>query len=78
MYVEFGSGIRGQEAQHPMAGELGYVYDVNNHGEDGWVYFNDRDGQYHWTDGMPSRPFMYDTVRELDAICEKVAKVVFR
>jgi len=78
MYVEFGTGIRGQEAQHPKSGELGYVYDVNNHGEDGWVYFNDRDGQYHWTDGMPSRPFMYDTVRELDAICEKVAKVVFR
>jgi hypothetical protein len=78
VYVEFGSGIRGQEAQHPMSGQVGYVYDVNNHGEEGWVYFNERDGQYHWTDGMPSRPFMYDTVQQLDAICEKVAKQIFR
>ncbi len=78
MYVEFGTGIRGMEAQHAKAGEVGWVYDVNNHGEDGWVYFNDRDGQYHWTDGMPSRPFMYDTVKELDMICEKVAKQIFK
>lgn len=77
MYVEFGSGIRGMEAQHAKAGEVGWVYDVNNHGEDGWVYFNDRDGQYHWTDGMPSRPFMYDTVKELHMICEQIAKQVF-
>ena len=78
MYVEFGTGPRGQEAQHPMSGEVGWVYDVNGHGEEGWTYFNDRDGQYHWTDGMPSRPFLYDTIRQLDAICEKVAKAVFR
>lgn len=77
-YVEFGTGIRGMEGQHTKAGELGWVYDVNDHGENGWVYFNDRDGQYHWTDGMPSRPFMYDTVRQLDGICEEIAKVVFK
>jgi hypothetical protein len=77
-YVEFGTGIRGMEGQHAMAGEVGWVYDVNDHGDEGWVYFNDKDGQYHWTDGMPSRPFMYDTVKQLDAICEKVAKAVFR
>ena len=78
LYVEFGSGIRGQEAPHPMAGVVGYSYDVENHGEDGWVYFNDRDGKYHWTTGMPSRPFLYDTVKELDGICEKIAKQIFK
>ncbi len=78
MYVEFGTGIRGEEAQHPMSNEVGWVYDQENHGEDGWVYFNERDGQYHWTNGMPSRPFLYDTIRELDNICEKVAKQIFR
>ncbi len=78
VYVEFGTGIRGEEAQHPMSGNIGWVYDSNNHGESGWVYYNDKDGQYHWTDGMPSRPFMYDTVKELDRICEQIARGVFK
>jgi HK97 gp10 family phage protein len=78
IYVEFGTGIRGEEAQHPMSGNIGWAYDVNDHGESGWVYFNERDGQYHWTDGMPSRPFMYDTVRELDKMCEVIARRVFK
>lgn len=77
-YVEFGTGVVGSQSPHPEAGSAGWVYDVNNHGDAGWVYFNDRDGKYHWTTGMPSRPFMYNTARELDAICEKVAKEVFR
>lgn len=76
--VEFGSGIRGAESPHPLAGQVGYVYDVNDHGSAGWTYFNDRDGRYHWTTGMPSRPFMYLTAKELNAICEKVAKQVFK
>jgi hypothetical protein len=78
IYVCMGTGIAGQQSPHPLASEAGYVYDVNNHGEEGWVYFNDRDGRYHWTTGMPSRPFMYLTVKELDTICEKVAKQVFK
>lgn len=78
LYVEFGTGIRGSEASHPLSGKTGWHYDVNNHGEAGWVYYNDNDGSYHWTDGMPSRPFMYETGRELELICEKIAKAVFK
>lgn len=78
VFVEFGSGIRGAESPHPEAGTAGWVYDVNNHGEAGWVYFNDRDGKYHWTTGMPSRPFMYLTAKQLDGICVKVAKEIFK
>ena len=78
VYVEFGTGIRGSEASHPMSGLTGWYYDVNNHGEAGWVYYNENDNSYHWTDGMPSRPFMYETGRELELICEKIAKAVFK
>lgn len=78
IYVEFGTGIRGSEASHPLSGKTGWYYDVNNHGESGWVYYNENDNSYHWTDGMPSRPFMYDTVRELDLICGQIAKAVFK
>lgn len=78
VYVEFGTGIKGSEASHPLSGKTGWYYDINNHGEAGWVYYNENDGSYHWTDGMPSRPFMYDTMMELNLICEKIAKEVFR
>jgi hypothetical protein len=77
-FVEFGTGIRGQEAQHPLAGIEGWVYDTNNHGEAGWTYFNEQDGKFHWTNGMPSRPFMYETAKELDKICLSIAKQVFK
>ncbi len=78
VYVEFGTGIRGSEAPHPLSGKTGWYYDITSHGEAGWVYYNENDNSYHWTDGMPSRPFMYDTARELDLICEQIAKAVFK
>ena len=78
VYCEFGTGIVGEKSPHPLAGQVGYVYDVSNNGDSGWTYFNDRDGKFHWTTGMPSRPFLYDTIKELDNICEKVAKQVFK
>ena len=55
-FVEFGTGAAG--AGRPYRGPLpGWSYDVNGHGEAGWVYTGD-DGELHWTRGMPSRPFM--------------------
>lgn len=78
VYVEFGTGIRGSEAQHPKSGEVGYEYDVNNHGEDGWFYVNNVTGKSGWTTGMPSRPFMYETAMQLRAECLKLAKQKLR
>lgn len=74
-YVEFGTGITGSQNPHPNASVSGWKYDVNEHGESGWFYY--RDGEWHWTKGMPSRPFMYET--DLDLILEisKIAKEVF-
>jgi len=74
-YVEFGTGIVGAGAPHPTP--LGWTYDVNSHGDAGWWYLNPRDGRVHWTKGMKSRPFMYNTVRELEQICARVAREVF-
>ena len=62
-FVEFGTGI------------VGWEYDVNEHGESGWWYY--RDGKRHWTKGMPSRPFMYETSIELAEKIAEVAKEVF-
>lgn len=76
-FVEFGSGIVGAENPHPDTSLVNWKYDINSHGEAGWSYYNDRDGQWHWTKGMQSRPFMYETGQDLRLIINKVAKEVF-
>lgn len=75
VYVEFGTGVVGAGSPHPAP--AGWQYDVNDHGESGWWYYNDRDGKMHWTKGMQSRPFMYNTARELEQECVRIAKEVF-
>lgn len=74
-FVEFGTGIVGAGSPHPDTSIIGWKYDVNEHGEKGWFYF--RDGEWHWTKGMPSRPFMYETALQLKQEIIKVAKEVF-
>lgn len=76
IYVEFGTGIVGAGSPHPAP--AGWRYDVNNHGEAGWWYFNDRDQKWHWTKGIESRPFMYNTVQILERESVRIAKEVFR
>lgn len=61
IFVEYGTGMRGEENPHPEAGEAGWAYDVNDHGALGWWY-KGWDFKYHWTQGMPARPFMYNTM----------------
>ena len=74
-YVEYGTGIVGQGSSHPDPD--GWVYDVNGHGEKGWVYYNSNDDQFHWTAGMSARPFMYNTANELRSVCSRIAREVF-
>ena len=74
-YVEFGTGITGSQNPHQNASVSGWKYDVNEHGESGWFYY--RDGEWHWTKGMPSRPFMYETDLKLILEISKIAKDVF-
>lgn len=90
IYVEMGTGIVGSE--HPYPGPLPAVYGqgkkmfVTNDGRYGWIYpLNtgrvDSNGEpiieFRFTEGMPSRPFMYNTVLELKDIVNDVAKQIF-
>ena len=72
MFVEFGTGIVGKANPHPMAGQTdsavlganGSVYDrydTNKHGAKGWLYRKVGETKRSWTQGMPARPFMYNT-----------------
>lgn len=74
-YVEFGTGVVGKSNPHPDVSIVGWRYDVNEHGEHGWHYY--KDGAWHWTKGMPSRPFMYETATELSMRVSEIAKEVF-
>jgi len=80
IYVEMGTGIVG--AQHPYPGKLPTVYAQGKtirqlaDGRYGWFY-QDKDGNWWFTEGMPSRPFMYNTTMELYQIVFKTAKEIF-
>ena len=75
VYVEFGTGVVGNQSPHPNP--QGWSYDVNAHGDEGWVYYNDDIGEFRWTKGFKSRPFMYNTARQLEKECEKISREVF-
>ena len=81
-FVEFGTGIIGQQTPHPQAATM-WKYDVNQHGEEGWVYSVSRVSEtgemsvfFRRTAGYISRPFMWNTKLYLDEIAPQVAKEV--
>lgn len=90
-FVEYGTGIRG--TKHPGEAEWApppvtvnmngkdygpYTgHDTNGHGENGWYYISERDGRRHWTRGMPSRPFMYETYKALEDMSQRIFEEVF-
>ena len=74
-YVEFGTGVVGSASPHPNT--QGWQYDINGHGDEGWVYYDDYSNDFRWTKGYKSRPFMYNTARELEKECARIAKEVF-
>lgn len=79
IYVEVGSGLLG--AQSPYPGKLPVTYAQGKtirqlaDGRYGWFY--QRDGQWYFTEGMPSRPFMYFASIEMQEKIVKIAKEVF-
>lgn len=83
-FVEFGTGIVGQ--QSPYNGKLpeGVTWQYASgktirqlaDGRYGWFYPDD-EGNWYFTEGMPSRPFMYNTAMELRSIVTETAREVF-
>lgn len=80
IYVEMGTGIVG--AKHPYPGKLPAVYAQGKtirqlaDGRYGWFY-KDKDGNWWFTEGMPSRPFLYNTSLELQNEVVRIAKDIF-
>lgn len=87
VYVEFGTGVVGSRTPHSLMSSMSY--DANGHGDAGWWYPTDEsDPNPHkwtdpggtlraWTRGMPSRPFMYETMLWLQKQLGKNYTVTF-
>ena len=83
-FVEFGTGVIGKA--NPYKGALPKSVDWQYasgktirqlaDGRYGWFY-EGKDGNWYFTEGMPSRPFMYNTANELRSIIVSTAKEVF-
>ncbi len=84
-FVEFGSGQRGEDRPYPYPLPEGVSWDYNVGqtirqnavtGRYYWFYPGN-DGKWHYTEGMPSRPFMYLTSMELMKEVPKIAQEIF-
>lgn len=84
IFVEFGTGQMGMDTPYPYPLPEGVDWNYNTGktirefapGQYGWFY--PRDGKWYFTQGMPSRPFMYETSMELKQKIVKTAREVFK
>jgi hypothetical protein len=84
-FVEFGTGVVGQNSPHKNGEYLakaswGYATGTKifttKDGKVGWIY-PASDGSFRFTEGMKSRPFLYETALELQSKFEGMAREVF-
>ena len=84
-FVEFGTGVVGQNSPHKNGEYLskaawqyatGAKIFTTKDGRVGWIYPTD-DGGFRFTEGMKARPFMYETALELSRNFGSIAKAVF-
>lgn len=84
VFVEFGTGQIGSEAPYPYPLPPGVDWEYNtgktifeiSPGQYGWFY--PKGDKWYFTQGMPSRPFMYETAMELQELILKTAREVFK
>ena len=84
-FVEFGTGVKGQNNPHKNGEYLSlaaWQYAVGpkifttKDGRVGWIYPTD-DGGFRFTEGMKSRPFMYETALEIQRQFPNIVREVF-
>jgi hypothetical protein len=84
VFVEFGTGQIGSEApyHYPLPPGVDWEYNSGktifeiSPGQYGWFY--PKGDKWYFTQGMPSRPFMYETAMELQELILKTAREVFK
>lgn len=76
-FAEFGTGIVGSGNPHvdKWLAESGWKYDVNGHGEKGWI-FPIGDGNFRWTKGMPAQKKFYEATKRMKQAFPEIAKKI--
>lgn len=70
VYVEMGTGPRGQASDKREAAPVGATYTTH-----GWVYRDPKTGNFYYTEGQPAKPFLYPAYKQV-SVKEKVAASV--
>lgn len=79
-FVEFGTGVVGGYNPYPAEIPVGWSYasgQTINPETGAWFFYNETTKVSGWTQGMPSRPFMWDTAVDLRRSLVAVARKVF-
>lgn len=78
-YREFGTGIVGSQNPHisDILSQIGWKYDVNEHGEKGWIYPKE-DGTYGWTKGISAQKKFYNAMKNMEDSFKTIAIDEFR
>lgn len=81
-YKEYGTGIVGISNPHlsEVLSKIGWKYDVNEHGEKGWVYPK-KDGGFGWTKGISAQKKFYLACKRVeekfnDVVVEEISKII--
>ena len=78
-YREFGTGVVGSQNPHvdEALAKSGWQYDVNEHGEKGWIYPK-KDGTFGWTKGQPAQKKFYYASKRAREKAVEIAKQEFQ
>lgn len=78
-YKEFGTGIIGNQNPHisDILSQIGWKYDVNEHGEKGWIYPKE-DGTFGWTKGISSQKKFYNAMKNMEDSFQTIAIEEFK
>lgn len=82
-FVEFGTGMVGKQSPYPYQLPAGVSWNYATgktirqlaDGRYGWFYPGD-DGKWYFTEGMPARPYMYETSLRLQKMAIRIVKEV--
>lgn len=78
-YREFGTGQMGKDFPHvsDVLAQVGWKYDVNKHGEKGWIYPKG-DGTFGWTKGISAQKKFYNAMKNMEDSFKDIAVEEFK
>lgn len=76
-FAEYGTGLIGSKSPNITEAikKAGWQYDMNNHGEKGWIY--QKDGKFYWTQGQKAQKKFYNATVRVEEKSQEILKNEF-